>query len=217
MGKDLPLSTFCNIFIIKMLKSKTYEELRLCSVNNELITLSITIFQLLNPLFKIFAISTRTARQTSFTKQNDLRWLLLLTALVAILRASIGIARRRPWTTADGTAALVWHDSRRPDADRADPLFLSQPVHLVGLERHRRYDARRDRAVHRDRASVWNAHRRGARAHRPGAQSQESGCSATAPDGADLLRAGTGRDVDLDPVARTARREGTLSRSGAVR
>ena len=44
------MSTFCNIFIIKMLKSKTYEELRLCSVNNELITLSITIFQLLNPL-----------------------------------------------------------------------------------------------------------------------------------------------------------------------
>ena len=38
------------------------------------------------------------------TVHSYLRWLVLLTALVAIARALIGMARRRPWTTADDTA-----------------------------------------------------------------------------------------------------------------
>ena len=39
------------------------------------------------------------------TVHSYLRWLVLLAALVAIARALTGIAQRRPWTSADGTAA----------------------------------------------------------------------------------------------------------------
>jgi hypothetical protein len=39
------------------------------------------------------------------TVHSYLRWLVLLTALVAIARALTGTARRRPWTTADDAVA----------------------------------------------------------------------------------------------------------------
>jgi hypothetical protein len=39
------------------------------------------------------------------TVHSYLRWLVLLTALIAIVRAVTGIARRRPWTPTDDTAA----------------------------------------------------------------------------------------------------------------
>lgn len=44
----------------------------------------------------------------ALTAHSYLRWLVLAAALVALIRAVIGLARRRPWTAADATAARVF-------------------------------------------------------------------------------------------------------------
>jgi membrane-associated PAP2 superfamily phosphatase len=44
----------------------------------------------------------------ALTAHSYLRWLVLAAALVAVIRAVIGLARRRPWAAADATAARVF-------------------------------------------------------------------------------------------------------------